>query len=152
VGLAELLERLPGLERYRPGIGYLLLDELHCDEEALAGTAGLVQAPFRLERGRTPEAMAEVFAALVAWLQTPGNEGLQRTLAELARRALLPARVLGIEIPALDNPDDRSTQWHRLKGPGGLKAWLPRCNVITLAPPQPSQRPLHAGLGCDLGV
>jgi hypothetical protein len=101
--LAELLEPLPGLERYRPGIRYLLLDELHYDEAALAGTKGLVQALFRLERSRTPEAMAEVLTALVAWLQTPGNEGLQRAFAEFVRRVLLPARLPGVEIPALDN-------------------------------------------------
>lgn len=96
-----LLEPVPGLERYRPRMHYLLLDERRYDEAALNGVQGLAQALFRLERSQNPEAMVEVLAALVAWLDAPGNGELRRAFAEFLRQVLLPARLPGVELPVM---------------------------------------------------
>ena len=101
--LEPLLEPVAGFDAYRPRIRYLLLDEQHLDEQALVGAQGLVQALFQLERSRSPQAMSEVLAALTAWLDAPGNAELRRAFTEFLRQVLLPARLPGIELPALND-------------------------------------------------
>ena len=101
--LNTLMEPLPGLETYRPDIRYLLLDEQHYDEQELAEIPGLAQALFRLERSRTPEAMNEVVGILADALKGPAHAELQRAFLVFLLQGLLPARLPGVELPAMND-------------------------------------------------
>ena len=60
-----LVEPMPGgLERYRPRLAYLLIDEGRYTEEQLAPLHNVAAALFRLENSRTPTDVQRVVAAL----------------------------------------------------------------------------------------
>lgn len=129
----ELIEPLPGLETYRPRMRYFLLDEQHLDEATLAGASGVAQALFRLERSRDPEAFVEVLTALVGWLDAPGSAELRRAFTEFLRRVLLPARLPGIELPAMNDLNEvramlseRVKEWTEQWKQQGLQQGLQR--------------------------
>lgn len=68
--VADLVERVPGgLERYRPDLAYLLLDEgaLVSDPEWSETTRNVAAALFRLEHNRDEQDMLAVLARLVEW-------------------------------------------------------------------------------------
>jgi hypothetical protein len=68
--IAELIADAPGgLERYRPRLRYLLLDEGRYADSELAPLRNLAAALFRMENGRTPQDVERVLAALVEWLK-----------------------------------------------------------------------------------
>ena len=94
---------LPGLEAYRPHIRYLLLDEQHYDEQDLAEIPGVAQALFRLERSCTPEAVNEVVGILADALKGPAHAELQRAFLVFLLQGLLPARLPGVELPAMND-------------------------------------------------
>jgi len=60
-----------GLERYRPALRYLLLDEGCFADEELAPLRNLVAPLFRPENSRTPDDVLRVSATLIDWLQVP---------------------------------------------------------------------------------
>ena len=101
--IADLLEPVEGLNAYRPRLRYLLLDEGRYDEETLAAVQGLAGALFRLDRSRTPEALAGLVTALTAWLDSPVNAELRRAFAAFLRQVLLPGRLPGIELPQMND-------------------------------------------------
>jgi flagellar biosynthesis/type III secretory pathway protein FliH len=92
---------VPGLDRYRPQISYLLLDEGMYSEPQLASLQNLAAAVFRLEKSHTPAIMVEVLAALSAWLKAPEQASLRRAFTEWLRQVLLPARLPDVELPVL---------------------------------------------------
>ena len=100
--LAELIEVVPGgLERYRPQLRYLLLDEGRYREEDLAPLHNLVAAVFRLENSRTPVDILNVLTALIEWLQAPEQESLRRAITVWLVRVLLPRRAPEVAFPEL---------------------------------------------------
>jgi len=63
--IADLITPAPdGLERYRPHLHYLLLDEGSYHDHELASLRNLSAALFRLENSRTPEDVQHVLQAL----------------------------------------------------------------------------------------
>ncbi len=102
VNIAELIESVPGgLERYRPQLHYLLLEEARYTETELAPLQNLAAAVFRLENSRGPQEFGRVVEALIEWLKTPEQDSLARAFLVWRRRVLLPSRIPDVEISAL---------------------------------------------------
>jgi len=94
--------RLPrSLTPYRPRLRYVLLDESQYTESQLAPMRNLVAALCRLEHSREPEDLQRVLGALIDWLQAPADDSLRRAFTVWLRRVLLPARLPGVDIPAV---------------------------------------------------
>ncbi|MGF1526700.1 MAG: Rpn family recombination-promoting nuclease/putative transposase [Candidatus Competibacterales bacterium] len=87
------------LQRWQPQVHYLLLDQLRCDDDALAGQQNLVAAIFRLEKSRTLEEMERVLAELVTWLTRPEQTALRRAFVVWIKRVLAPARLPNVDVP-----------------------------------------------------
>ncbi|CAD85213.1 MULTISPECIES: Rpn family recombination-promoting nuclease/putative transposase [Nitrosomonas] len=84
-----------GLDRYRPQLNYLLLDEGSYSDHELATLRNLTAALFRLENSRTPQDVEQVLQALIAWLQSPEQSGLRRSFTVWLKRVFLPGRMPG---------------------------------------------------------
>lgn len=91
--LDELIHPAPkGLERYRPQLHYLLLDEGCFDKAQLSELDNLVAALFQLEHSRNDADIREIVARLRTWLQAPEQTGLRRAFTVWIGRVLLPAK------------------------------------------------------------
>ncbi|MFL6195057.1 MAG: Rpn family recombination-promoting nuclease/putative transposase [Thermoanaerobaculia bacterium] len=98
--VAELIEEVPGgLEQYRPGLRYCLLDEVRMADSDLESSRNLVAALFRLEKSRGPEDIRRVLSALIEWLREPELGEVRRSFTAWLVGVLLPGRVPGITIP-----------------------------------------------------
>ncbi|AJD47472.1 transposase [Isoalcanivorax pacificus W11-5] len=119
--VAELIHPVTHqLAAYRPAMRYLLLDEGTFQEHELAPLRNLVAALFRLENSREAADVQQVLRLLIDWLHSQQQAGLRRSFTEWLRRVLLPARLPGVPIPAmqaLQEVDDmlaeRVQQWYR---------------------------------------
>ncbi|AJD48988.1 transposase [Isoalcanivorax pacificus W11-5] len=58
-------------------------------------------ALFRLENSRDAAAIQRILRHLTDWLHAPQQAGLRRSFTEWLRRVLLPGRLPGITIPAM---------------------------------------------------
>lgn len=102
--LGELIEAVPGgLERYRPELGYLLLDEGALDEAPQLQLRNLAAALFALEKSISPEQLRQTVAALADWLQASEQTGLRRSFTIWIKRVLLPGRMPGTRVPELND-------------------------------------------------
>ncbi|MBK1725610.1 Rpn family recombination-promoting nuclease/putative transposase [Halorhodospira neutriphila] len=92
--IEPLIERIPGgLERYRPQMRYLLLDEgALLAEERSPALRSLVHALFRLEYSRSPQEMLSILGTLGEWLHQPEQRRLRREFAVWVQRVLLRRR------------------------------------------------------------
>jgi len=92
--IADLITPAPGeLDRYRPHLHYLLLDEGSYHDHELASLRNLTAALFRLENSRTPEDVQQVLRALIVWLQSPQQSNLRRAFTIWLKRVFLPGRM-----------------------------------------------------------
>jgi predicted transposase/invertase (TIGR01784 family) len=100
--VSELIEPVPGgLEHYRPELRYCLLDEMRMADSELESLRNVAAALFRLEKGRGPEDIERVVAALIDWLQGPEQAELRRSFTDWSVADLIPGRVPGASIPKL---------------------------------------------------
>ena len=77
--VADLIAVAPvGLDRYRPRLRYLLLDEGRYADSELAPLRNVAAALFRMENSRTPHDVEQVLVALVEWLKASGQDSLRR--------------------------------------------------------------------------
>jgi hypothetical protein len=98
----ELVVPVPGgMERYRPHLQYLLLDEARYTESELAPLRNLAAALFRMENSRTPDDVHRVLTALVEWLAAPQQDSLRRSFTVWLKRVFLPGRMPGVEFTDL---------------------------------------------------
>jgi predicted transposase YdaD len=96
--IGALIGPLPaGLERWRPRLPYLVLDEMRLAEGDGMLPRNLAAALFRLEASRGPEDLRQVLDALVDWLADPAAAGVRQAFLVWLRRVLLPGR-----LPAVD--------------------------------------------------
>jgi predicted transposase/invertase (TIGR01784 family) len=104
LNICDLIPTPPrGLEKYRPQLEYLLLDEGALSEvELLAPGPNLVAALFRLEQSRTVTDIQQVLTHLLEWLSTPQQERLRRDFATWLRRVILPKRLPHVLLPQLN--------------------------------------------------
>jgi hypothetical protein len=108
--ISELIEAVPGgLERYRPQMRYLLLEERGYSESELAPMRNLVAALFRLENSRGPEDIIRVLETLIEWLHTSEQAELARALVAWLRRSLLASRMPDVDIPEIENLQEART-------------------------------------------
>jgi predicted transposase/invertase (TIGR01784 family) len=92
--VADLIVPMPsGLERYRPRLHYLLLDEGRFSAQELAPLRNLVAALFRMENSRTPDDVEQVLSALVEWVSDPRQDSLRRAFTIWLKRVFLPGRM-----------------------------------------------------------
>jgi hypothetical protein len=146
--VSELIESVPGgLERYRPHIQYLLLEERRYQETELVAMQNLVAALFRLENSRAPEDIADVVAALIEWLKDPAQADLRRAFVGWLRQVLLPRRMPGTEIPELENLQEvrtmlaeRVQEWTRQWEQQGVAKVLTRQIERKFGPLDPAVR------------
>jgi predicted transposase/invertase (TIGR01784 family) len=102
--IGDLIADVPGgLERYRPSLRYLLLDEGRYGESELAGLRNLAAAVFRIENSASHEAMQRALDAVIGWLQAPEQESLRRSFVVWLNRVVLSSRLPGIELPELND-------------------------------------------------
>ena len=100
----ELIEPVPGgLERYRPQVRYLLLDQARIVEDPAWSEPmrNLVAALFRLEHNRDEQDMLAVLGRLVEWLKAPQQTRLRRAFTVWIRRVLVPNRAPELELEEL---------------------------------------------------
>lgn len=101
--IADLIQPMPGgLSRYRPHMGYLVLDEGRYDERSLAPGHNLAAALFRLENSRSALDIQKVVKELILWLRAPEQRSLQRAFTVWLKRVLLPGRLKGVALPELN--------------------------------------------------
>ena len=101
--VAGLIAAAPGgLERYRPSLRYLLLDEGRYADSELAPLRNVVAALFRMENSHTPQDVEQVLTALVDWLKAPEQASLGRAFTVWLKRVLLPGRMPGVEFKHLN--------------------------------------------------
>lgn len=100
LNVTGLMESVPGsLVQYALQLRYVLLEEGRYTEHALAPLHNLVAALCRLENSHEPEDIQHDLVALIDWLRSPADDSLRRAFTVWLRRALLLARLLGVEIP-----------------------------------------------------
>ncbi|MGP5144590.1 Rpn family recombination-promoting nuclease/putative transposase [Vreelandella alkaliphila] len=107
--VADLVELVPGgLERYRPDLAYLLLDEgaIVSDPAWSDQMRNVAAALFRLEHNRDEQDMLKVLGTLVEWLKAPEQTGLRRSFVVWIRRVLLPNRAPEMELPEFTDLQD----------------------------------------------
>lgn len=99
----ELMQAGPkALERYRPRLRYLLIDEGRYSESELAPLKNLVAALFRLESSRSRADVDRVLGSLVEWLEGPEHRSLNRAFALWVGRVIL-AKLPGEPVRGLDD-------------------------------------------------
>ncbi len=102
--VGDLIVTVPGgLDRYRPRMRYLLIDEVRYGNAELESMKNLSAALFRLEKSRTPQEIREVLKSLINWLKTPDQLSLRRAFTVMLGRVLLPRRVPGQSVPELND-------------------------------------------------
>ncbi|MFP4182959.1 MAG: Rpn family recombination-promoting nuclease/putative transposase [Halorhodospira sp.] len=104
--IEQLIEYVPGgLERYRPQMRYLLLDEgALLREDPSPELRSLVHVLFRLEHSRDPQELLSVIATLGQWLHKPEQRRLRREFALWVQRVLLRRKPFDEQNP-LDGPE-----------------------------------------------
>jgi len=101
--IEALIEKPPrGLERYRPSLHYLLLEENCYDIEGLPAQ-NLVAAIFRLEQSSKIEDVQAMVDALIAWLKDDDQNPIRRSFAVWIQRVLMPARLPEQTIPEVND-------------------------------------------------
>ncbi|MEQ5855629.1 Rpn family recombination-promoting nuclease/putative transposase [Halomonas sp. EF61] len=104
VDVSDLVQSVPReLERYRPRMPYLLLDEgAIVDSEHWSPEArNVVAAIFRLEHHRGTREAVELIGLLARWLEAPDQTRLRRHFAIWIKRVLLPNWI----------PESEGTEW-----------------------------------------
>ncbi|MCP3961850.1 MAG: transposase [bacterium] len=101
--VAALVESLPGQERHVPRFECLVIDEGHLPREQLEPLDNPVAGVFQLERSSGVAEIRRIIDSLLEVLGDPELRELRRDMATWLRRAVLPARLPGIEIPELQD-------------------------------------------------
>ncbi len=108
--LDKLIQPAPaGLEKYRPQISYLLLDEGRFDKTELSGLNNLVAALFQLENSRTELDIQEVLRHLLDWLKSAEQTGLRRAFTVWFNRVLLPRKLPNANFTEFNNLQEVQT-------------------------------------------
>jgi len=99
INIDQLIHPAPGgLEKYRPQLSYLLLDQGLFSREDLSDLRNLVAALFQLESSRTEWDIQEVLRHLLLWLNSPEQSGLRRAFTVWFNRVLLPRKAPNAEL------------------------------------------------------
>ena len=86
-----------------PRFEYLVIDERHLPRERLEPLDSPVDGVFQLEQARGVEEMRRIIDTLLEVLDDPELKELRRDMATWLRRAVLPARLPGVELSELQD-------------------------------------------------
>ena len=118
--VADLIEPLPGFERYLPRFEYLVIDEGHLPREALEPLDSPVAGVFQLEQSSGLEEIRRIIDTLIEVLDDPEMLELRRDMTTWIRRVILQARLPGVTIPELQDLQEakkmlaeRAAEWPR---------------------------------------
>ncbi|HEX3555024.1 MAG TPA: Rpn family recombination-promoting nuclease/putative transposase [Thermoanaerobaculia bacterium] len=136
--IAELIEQVPGgLERYRPRMGYCLLDERRIATGELEPLRNLAAALFRLEQSSGPVEIARVVDALLGWLQAPEQSELKSTFSAWVSQLL--SRSPGSQIGVVTKLEEvksmlaeRVKEWPKEWKEEGLKEGLAKVRTALI--------------------
>ncbi|WP_206192726.1 hypothetical protein, partial [Scrofimicrobium canadense] len=94
-----------GLERYRPHLSYLLIDEgAIVDAPGWTDeTRNIVAAIFRIEKHRDENDVSDAMGHLADWLNGPEQASLRRAIIVWFYRVFLPNRAPGLEFPEVSD-------------------------------------------------
>jgi len=98
-----------GLEKYRPQISYLLLDEGRFNQDELCSLNNLVAALFQLENSRTEQEIQVVLVRLIDWLKDPKQTSLRRAFTVWFNRVLLPTKAPNAHFTELNDLNEVHT-------------------------------------------
>ncbi|MCP3958062.1 MAG: Rpn family recombination-promoting nuclease/putative transposase [bacterium] len=107
--VAELIESMPGHGRHLPRFEVLVIDEGHLPRERLEPLDNPVAGVFQLEQSRGVEEIRRIIDSLLEILGDAELKELRRDMATWLRRAVLPARLPGVEIPELQDLQEAKT-------------------------------------------
>ena len=130
--VGEIVEPIGGgLERYRPSLEYLLLDEGDMMSRGEEATRNLVTALFKLEKSRSKDDILEAVGSLARWLARPDRSELRRAFAEwMAREMVPPGGAMELELDAPRETRDMLSKtmekWRRDAREEGLETGLAR--------------------------
>jgi predicted transposase/invertase (TIGR01784 family) len=94
IDLDDLIYPAPaGLEKYRPKLSFLLLDEGRFAIQDLSGLNNLVAALFQLENSRTEQDIQDVLRHLLDWLKSSEQTSLRRAFTVWFNRVLIPRKM-----------------------------------------------------------
>lgn len=128
--VGELVEPIGGgLERYRPSLAYLLLDEGDLMSRGEETTRNLVTALFKLEKSRNKDDILKVVGSLARWLARPDRSELRRAFSEWMAREMGPAGgTLELELDAPEETRDMLSKtmekWRREAREEGLETGM----------------------------
>jgi hypothetical protein len=106
-----------GLDRWRPHVSYLLLEEHRLATSLDPSLRNLAAALFRLEHDRGTRATIELVAALAKWLGSPDQAELRRAFEVLIERVLRPGAEPTGAAPTLEETkamlETKMARWER---------------------------------------
>lgn len=89
----DLVQTVPGgLEKYRPSLTYLLIDEGAFSSSELESLKNLSAALFQLESSQDLESIRGIVERLIDWLKSPSQANLRRSFASWFGRVFLMGR------------------------------------------------------------
>jgi len=98
---AELVEEIPGLERFVPHFQYLVIDVARLPGDLLEPLDDPTTAVFRFEQSQSLEDLGEVVEALAEMPLGEQDEEIKRDFAAWLRRVILPTTVPGEHLPEM---------------------------------------------------
>lgn len=116
--VADLVcDALFGLDRWRPHVSYLLLEEHRLATSLDPSLRNLAAALFRLEHDRRPRAILDLLTALMSWLSTPERADLRRAFEVMIERVLRPEVEPEGTVPTLEETrtmlETNMARWER---------------------------------------
>ena len=99
--LEKLIEPILGEESFLPRFEYLVVDEGRLPREKLEPLDNPVAGVFQLEQSTGVEEIRRIIDTLIDVLDDPELRELRRDMATWIRRAVLPARLPGVEVPEI---------------------------------------------------
>ncbi len=101
--VSEVIESMPGHGRHLPRFEYLVIDEGHMPRAQLEPLDSPVAGVFQLEQSTGLEEIRRIIDTMIEILGDPELRELRRDVATWLRRAVLPARLPGLQVPELQH-------------------------------------------------
>ncbi|MBF0500824.1 MAG: Rpn family recombination-promoting nuclease/putative transposase [Candidatus Riflebacteria bacterium] len=98
-----------GLEKYRPHISYLLIDEGRYAATELSELHNLVAALFRLEKSRDMSSVRLAIENLIEWLKLPDQKELRSTFTRWIYKVFIQTRFPKEKIPEIQDLEEART-------------------------------------------
>ncbi len=142
--LEKLIEPMLGEESFLPRFEYLVVDEGRLPREKPEPLDNPVAGVFQLEQSTGVEEIRRIIDTLIDVLDDPELRELRRDMATWIRRAVLPARLPGIEVPEIRDLQEakimlaeRAATWPQQWMAEGQRVALATLIKEKFGPPEP---------------